>query len=102
MPQLWQGFIRCAKIIAPSSFGAILQLPREQIRELVSKQPDLRDGLKEYVTKSEWLSLLVLLSGKLGCGVRGRFPSVFARLLRVMSLTVRHTVPLSPSRAQRL
>ena len=57
MPQLWQGFIRCAKVIAPNSFGAILQLPREQIKELVTKQPDLKEGLKEYVLKSEWVLL---------------------------------------------
>jgi symplekin len=51
MPQLWQGFIRCAKVIAPHSYGAILQLPRDQIKEVVTKQPDLREGLKEYVLK---------------------------------------------------
>ena len=53
MPQLWQGFIRCAKAIAPHSYGAILQLPREQVKELVTKQPDLRDGLKDYVMRSK-------------------------------------------------
>lgn len=56
MPQLWQGFIRCAKVIAPASFGAILQLPREQIKEVVTKQPELKEGLKEYVLKSQSLS----------------------------------------------
>lgn len=60
MPQLWQGFIRCAKVIAPNSFGAILQLPREQIKEVVTKQPDLREGLKEYVLKRESTNSLIL------------------------------------------
>ncbi|KAF9245242.1 Symplekin tight junction protein C terminal-domain-containing protein [Melanogaster broomeanus] len=50
-PHLWEGFIRCAKVIAPASFGALLQLPKEQLRELVDKQPGLKSGLREYVTK---------------------------------------------------
>ncbi|KAI0072686.1 hypothetical protein K474DRAFT_1604648 [Panus rudis PR-1116 ss-1] len=50
-PALWEGFIRCAKLIAPASFGALLQLPKEQLRELVDKQPSLKSGLREFVTK---------------------------------------------------
>jgi len=50
-PALWEGFIRCAKIIAPASFGALLQLPKDQLRELVDKQPSLKSGLREYVMK---------------------------------------------------
>ncbi|TFK51746.1 hypothetical protein OE88DRAFT_1679157 [Heliocybe sulcata] len=50
-PPLWEGFIRCAKIIAPSSFGALLQLPKDQLRDLVEKQPSLKAGLREYVMK---------------------------------------------------
>ncbi|PWN49146.1 hypothetical protein IE53DRAFT_160920 [Violaceomyces palustris] len=50
-PPLWDGFILCAKLTAPSSFGALIQLPKEQLREVVSRQPDLRMGLKEYLTK---------------------------------------------------
>ncbi|KAE9401084.1 hypothetical protein BT96DRAFT_919061 [Gymnopus androsaceus JB14] len=38
-PLLWEGFIHCAKVIAPASFGALLQLPKDQLRELVDKQP---------------------------------------------------------------
>jgi symplekin len=50
-PPLWEGFIRCAKEIAPASFGALLQLPKDQLRELVNKQPSLKSGLREYVIK---------------------------------------------------
>ena len=50
-PPLWEGFIRCAKVIAPASFGALLQLPKDQLRELVDKQPSLKSGLRDYVTK---------------------------------------------------
>lgn len=50
-PPLWEGFIRCAKAIAPASFGALLQLPKEQLRDLVDKQPSLKAGLRDYVLK---------------------------------------------------
>jgi symplekin len=50
-PPLWQGFIRCAKVIAPASYGVLLQLPKEQLREVVDKQPGLKSGLRDYVTK---------------------------------------------------
>lgn len=50
-PHLWEGFIRCAQVIAPASFGALLQLPKEQLRQLVDKQPSLKAGLRDHVTK---------------------------------------------------
>ncbi|PWZ00387.1 hypothetical protein BCV70DRAFT_160633 [Testicularia cyperi] len=49
-PPLWTGFILCAKQTAPSSFGALIQLPKDQLREVVNRQPDLRTGLVEYLT----------------------------------------------------
>ncbi|CDO73286.1 hypothetical protein BN946_scf185008.g48 [Trametes cinnabarina] len=48
---LWEGFIRLAKLIAPASFGALLQLPKDQLRELVDKQPSLKAGLREHVMR---------------------------------------------------
>ncbi|KAI0675546.1 Symplekin tight junction protein C terminal-domain-containing protein [Trametes maxima] len=50
-PPLWEGFIRLARLIAPASFGALLQLPKDQLRELVDKQPSLKAGLREHVMK---------------------------------------------------
>ena len=47
---LWDGFILCAKQTAPSSFGALIQLPKEHLREVVDRQPELRRGLVEYLT----------------------------------------------------
>ncbi|KAH7106040.1 Symplekin tight junction protein C terminal-domain-containing protein [Auriculariales sp. MPI-PUGE-AT-0066] len=49
--KLWEGFIRCAKLIAPASFGALLQLPREQLRELIEQEPSLKAGLRDFVIK---------------------------------------------------
>jgi symplekin len=41
----------CAKKIAPASFGALLQLPKDQLRDLVDKQPQLKVQLREFVIK---------------------------------------------------
>lgn len=48
-PQLWVGFMRCAKTIAPASFSALMQLPREQLKEILDKQPEMKPGLWQYV-----------------------------------------------------
>lgn len=50
-PLLWDGFVLCAKQTAPASFGALVQLPRDQLRDVVQRQPDLRIGLREYLVK---------------------------------------------------
>lgn len=50
-PQLWEGFVICANRTAPASFGALIQLPREQLRDVLQRQPALRDGLREYLEK---------------------------------------------------
>ncbi|ORY92427.1 Symplekin tight junction protein C terminal-domain-containing protein [Leucosporidium creatinivorum] len=46
---LWEGFIRCAKVISPHSFAALLLLPQEQLKDVVEKQPTLKGPLREYV-----------------------------------------------------
>ena len=48
-PRLWDGFALCANLTAPTSFGAMLQLPAPQLLELVRKQPSLRDPLRDYL-----------------------------------------------------
>ncbi|WVO15435.1 hypothetical protein L204_103093 [Cryptococcus depauperatus] len=49
IPQLWDGFIMLAKRIAPASCGALLQLPKEQLKEVLEKQPGLKTHLKEFL-----------------------------------------------------
>jgi symplekin len=45
------GFIHCVKAIAPASFGALMQLPREQLKELIDKQPSIKPALYQYVVQ---------------------------------------------------
>lgn len=48
-PQLWDGFIRISKMMAPLSLPALLALPRPQLKELVDKQPTLKPMLMQHV-----------------------------------------------------
>ncbi|KZV71528.1 hypothetical protein PENSPDRAFT_751633 [Peniophora sp. CONT] len=52
-PPLWEGFIRCAKVTQPHSFNALLQLPKEQIKEIIGgdKNAALKVGLKDFVMR---------------------------------------------------
>lgn len=49
-PQLWDGFVRLARRIAPASYAALVQLPKEWLRDVVVKQPALKQGLKGFLT----------------------------------------------------
>lgn len=49
--RLWEGFILCARQTAPASFGALIQLPKEQLHDVLDKQSVLREGLREYLEK---------------------------------------------------
>ncbi|ORX54640.1 hypothetical protein BCR36DRAFT_282231, partial [Piromyces finnis] len=49
MPKLWEGFIRCLKITLPQSLNVILQLPFPQLKEVLTKVPDLKDPLKNQI-----------------------------------------------------
>lgn len=49
MPQLWEGFVRLVRVLGRASFGALLQMPLEQIREVVEKQPTLKAPLKTFL-----------------------------------------------------
>lgn len=48
-PQLWDGFVRLARRISPACFGALMQLPKEWLKDLVDKQPAIRGALKGFL-----------------------------------------------------
>jgi symplekin len=48
-PQLWEGFVRLARVIAPASYGALLQLPKDQLKDVVERQPGIKSGLKTFL-----------------------------------------------------
>ncbi len=53
IPRLWEGFMRCAELVSPQSLQVLLQLPKEQLRDLVTKQPRLRGSLREFVQQKK-------------------------------------------------
>ena len=77
-PQLWEGFIRCARVMGMASYNALLQLPRDQLKEIVSR-PDgklIKSGLKDFIVKRVRLLIhLPLLD-------RRRLTDVFSFLLQ--------------------
>ena len=50
-PQLWKGFVVCARKTVPGSYAALAQLPKEQVREIATNNPDLKEGLHEFLLK---------------------------------------------------
>ena len=46
---LWDGFVKLSKMIAPASFGSLLQLPKESLKNVLEREPKLRTGLKGYL-----------------------------------------------------
>jgi symplekin len=48
-PPLWDGFIKLARLIAPASYGSLLQLPKDSLRDVLEKQPSLKTGLGSFL-----------------------------------------------------
>jgi hypothetical protein len=75
-PQLWDGFVRLAKLIAPASFGVLLQLPKEWLRDVVDRQPALKAGLKGFLAskpqaKSALVEVGLAFDFRLACACAG-------------------------------
>ncbi|ORX39335.1 Symplekin tight junction protein C terminal-domain-containing protein [Kockovaella imperatae] len=59
---LWDGFVKLSKMIAPASFGSLLQLPKEWLKDVLDKEPKLKTGLKGYLAgKGQQRALLEIL-----------------------------------------
>lgn len=48
-PELWEGFSLLIRMLGQASFGALLQMPIEQIRQIMEKQPALKAPLKTFL-----------------------------------------------------
>lgn len=50
MPQLWEGFIHLVgRVLKQASFGALLQMPVDQIKDIIDKQPTLKGPLRTFL-----------------------------------------------------
>ena len=48
-PPLWDGFIRLSKLIGTRSFGCLLQLPKEWLKDVLAKQPTLKPEFRAFL-----------------------------------------------------
>ncbi|CAD6567154.1 MAG: hypothetical protein TREMPRED_003351 [Tremellales sp. Tagirdzhanova-0007] len=48
-PQLWDGFMILAKRIAPASYGSLLRLPMPWLKDVIQRQPALKQGLRGFL-----------------------------------------------------
>lgn len=49
--KVWEGFVRCCQRTKPNSFQVLLQLPVDQLKDVFTICPDLREPLLEHVNK---------------------------------------------------
>lgn len=73
---LWDGFVLCVEQTAPGSFAALLQLPQEQLLDVVQRKPALKEGLRSHLEKkvgnpTRLAAYLELLEGA-GAGAGGK------------------------------
>ncbi|RLN35158.1 uncharacterized protein C2845_PM03G17210 [Panicum miliaceum] len=57
-PKLWVGFLKCAILTKPQSYGVLLQLPAPQLENALSKNPTLKAPLVEHTEQPNVRSTL--------------------------------------------
>ncbi|RCV14667.1 hypothetical protein SETIT_2G443400v2 [Setaria italica] len=57
-PKLWVGFLKCAILTKPQSYGVLLQLPAPQLENALSKNPTLKAPLVEHAEQPNVRSTL--------------------------------------------
>jgi len=48
-PVLWKGFVRCAKLMQPTSSSVLATLPKPQLKEVLAMDPSLKEPVEAYV-----------------------------------------------------
>uniref|UniRef100_A0ACD5YTB7 Uncharacterized protein n=2 Tax=Avena sativa TaxID=4498 RepID=A0ACD5YTB7_AVESA len=57
-PKLWVGFLKCAILTKPQSYGVLLQLPAPQLENALNKNPVLKAPLVEHASQPSVRSTL--------------------------------------------
>ncbi|KAF9426076.1 hypothetical protein BGZ94_006967 [Podila epigama] len=47
-PVLWKGFVRCAKLMQPTSSSVLATLPKPQLKEVLAMEPSLKEAVDAY------------------------------------------------------
>ncbi|KAF9351105.1 hypothetical protein BGX34_000804 [Mortierella sp. NVP85] len=48
-PVLWKGFVRCAKMMQPTSSSVLATLPKPQLKEVLAMEPMLKEPIDAYI-----------------------------------------------------
>jgi len=46
--RLWDGVVKCFKMLGSRSFSILLQLPEPQLADVLQRSPEVREDLKKY------------------------------------------------------
>src|SRR5690554_1748897 len=47
-PVLWKGFVRCAKMMQPTSSSVLASLPKPQLKDVLTMEPSLKESVDAY------------------------------------------------------
>ncbi|KAG0365851.1 Symplekin tight junction protein C terminal-domain-containing protein [Gamsiella multidivaricata] len=48
-PVLWKGFVRCAKMMLPTSSSVLASLPKSQLKDVLTMEPSLKEPVEAYI-----------------------------------------------------
>ncbi|KAI8598888.1 Symplekin tight junction protein C terminal-domain-containing protein [Dissophora ornata] len=48
-PVLWKGFVRCAKMMLPTSCSVLASLPKPQLKEVMAMEPSIKEPFEAYI-----------------------------------------------------
>jgi len=51
--KLWVGFLRCLRLLEPQAFAVALQLPPAQLRDALTRFPDMAPGLRQFAAAAD-------------------------------------------------
>ncbi|KAG0306624.1 hypothetical protein BGZ98_002041 [Dissophora globulifera] len=50
---LWRGFVRCAKMMQPTSSSVLASLPKPQLKEVLAMEPSLKEPVEAYLKETK-------------------------------------------------
>lgn len=60
-PKLWDGFIKCCERTQPQSFKILVNLPRQQLKDVITRVPAMEKPVREFAEKAKQTRVLQVL-----------------------------------------
>ncbi|KAM3578171.1 hypothetical protein VKS41_009406 [Umbelopsis sp. WA50703] len=61
-PKLWEGFIKCIQKTHPQSIRVVANLPKSQLMDVLTKVPNIANGLREFAERNGLMRVLVTMN----------------------------------------